>query len=156
MPTTSQLLSEFDPKGRVAKTFVNEPISTLHQYILNNTKMESILVRNYLTRPIYEVFEHFDFNDLSHLLKSFLDGTGLRIQSYKLIPYDKEINRENTRCFGEFVITVNRKKDFVSVLTPTQIYEQNKTSNKCVGCGQPTSEKALFTSIVNYCPKCCG
>jgi hypothetical protein len=32
------------------------------------------------------------------------------------------------------------------------VYEKNKTSQHCVSCGRPTQEKALFTSVIQYCP----
>ena len=41
-------------------------------------------------------------------------------------------------------------------LTPAEIYEQNKTSTKCVGCSQPTEIKAILSSKVNYCQSCSG
>jgi hypothetical protein len=41
-------------------------------------------------------------------------------------------------------------------LTATEIYEKNKSSDICVGCGKPTIEKAVFSSLISYCTACSG
>lgn len=43
-----------------------------------------------------------------------------------------------------------------SSLSLKDLYEKNKSSMVCLKCGAPTKRWALCSSVIQYCPDCCG
>ena len=55
-------------------------------------------------------------------------------------------------------LTVSRHEEesVKPFLSDSEVLEANKTSSVCVRCGNPTVQKALFSSVIGYCPGCSG
>lgn len=63
--------------------------------------------------------------------------------------------------FATLLIELSIKEDKTPIvstvsLTPPEVYEQNKSSVRCVRCNKPTTQVAVLSSMINYCKSCSG
>lgn len=141
--------------------FNNEVISVLHLFIMNNTVdgVDEVAVHNSLDQKHTELYESFDFEELQKLLETFLEGTGFAVTKYMFSRFPTPITITKPPVYGAIDIRVVKDtgvKEEPNNLTPKEIYEQNKTSQACVSCGNQTTQTAVFSSLINYCKGCCG
>lgn len=146
---------------RRSKYFNNEVISVLHQFIVDNTaeSVDEVAVHNSLGWKHTELYESFDFEELQGLLEAFLEGTNFAVTMYMFNRFPAPITLTKPPVYGAIDIRVMKDtyiKEEPTNLTPREIYEQNKTSQVCVSCGNQTTQTAVFSSLINYCKGCCG
>lgn len=71
----------------------------------------------------------------------------------KYVPYTGE-------CKWSHILSITLWKgetiQEVKSLSPSEIYEQNKTATACVSCGNPTVRVSVCASAVQYCKECSG
>lgn len=105
-----------------------------------------------LDRDSYEYAE-LNFGTAKYMLQHELP-LGWGIEKFVLKEHDRG------SAYGRLHILISKEACKQTVptrlLTPVEVYQQNKTADVCVQCGKPTTDQPLFSGVIKYCKSCCG
>lgn len=114
----------------------------------------TISSNQYLLEAEYEQYT-LDFNSATKYFNDNLPNN-IKIEKFTLLQDNAGLG-----YYGVLHIKLEKKDSKTSTvsiasLTPAEIYEKNKDSTQCVGCGKSTQQKAVLSSMINYCEFCSG
>lgn len=108
-----------------------------------------------LDRDSYEYAE-LNFGTAKYVLQHELP-LGWGIEKFVLDEHDPLMW---LTAYGRLDIRISKKAYEQTVptrlLTPAEVYQQNKAADVCVQCGKPTTDQPLFSGVIKYCKGCCG
>jgi len=110
--------------------------------------------KSFLHKEEYDKAKN-EMNYVERIVKQWL-GKRYTLKEF-FLSKDLPSYAKDAHAFFRMVIAPNEAISVTSVTqTPQETYQQNKTSSTCVGCGAPTIQIAVLSSIIGYCKKCSG